>query len=445
MDQTIIQKYSLPLKHAFDYIGKISPKATRKQWSPEQREKWKFRYKDCPICKEKWTKGNPMTKEHIHPLVLGGYERDENIIPLCEKCNSARNKVMSDVLGSRKIITIRKRMPAIKVAVQEFVIWSHASINSDEEALRQCQDLSEAFAKKRKIENPYDNSKNQPLRNNKKSLMARIKQPFNSLIDKLSYPNELEKLVEGHLAKEKNTIAEEAPENALGAKKSRRPKQETKTNVKDWSELDTSNKDDLENLLISLIGEDSVNVAALGRWISAYQKNNGLQDTGSKFLLKEFGLRGSLNQVIIREFSDNISVEATAFRTDPDTKEEIPTSFKYSVKRTVRPDSLSNDVDQVKFINAIEELLSGDDKTSVMVIGNRIRKMQEVNEWKELGTRSFLQHYGFSRNFGLLNALKLCFRNQIKIEGDRNSQRIKFAGKKNKLSLETELNHLDTM
>jgi hypothetical protein len=58
--------------------------------------------------------------------------------------------------------------------------------------------------------------------------------------------------------------------------------------------------------------------------------------------------------------------------------------------------------------------------------------MQEVNEWKELGTRSFLQHHGFSRNFGLLNALKLCFGNQIKIEGDRNSQRIIFAGKKNK-------------
>ena len=419
------------MKHTFDYIDKKRPRAPRKQWTPEQREKWTLRHKNCPICQEKWTKVNPMTKEHIHPLVLGGYERDENIIPLCKKCNWARNEVMSAVLGTDKIKSIRNRMPLIKRAVQEFVIWSHASINSDEEALRQCQDLSEAFAKKRKIENPYDNSKNQPLRNNKKSLMARIKQPFNSLIDKLSYPNELEKLVEGHLAKEKNTIAEEAPENALGAKKSRRPKQETKTNVKDWSELDTSNKDDLENLLISLIGEDSVNVAALGRWISAYQKNNGLQDTGSKFLLKEFGLRGSLNQVIIREFSDNISVEATAFRTDPDTKEEIPTSFKYSVKRTVRPDSLSNDVDQVKFINAIEELLSGDDEISVMVLGNRIRKMQEVNGWEELGTRSFLQYHGFSRNFGLLNSLKLCFGNLIEIEGNINSLRIKFAGQKN--------------
>ena len=372
-----------------------------------------------------------MTKEHIHPLVLGGYERDENIIPLCKKCNWARNEVMSAVLGTDKIKSIRNRMPLIKRAVQEFVIWSHASINSDEEALRQCQDLCEAFAKKRKIENPYNNSKSQPLRNNKKSLLARIKQPFNYLLEKLSNPNELEIPVEGHQAEPKNTLAEEAPENTLAPKKSRRPKQESEPNAPDWSELDTSNKDDLEKLLISLIGENSVNVAALGHRIISYQKNNGLQDTGSKFLLKEFGLTGRLNQVITREFSEKISAEASAFRTDPKTGVKIISSFKYSVKPTTRPDSLLNDVDQVKFINAIEELLSGDDEISVMVLGNRIRKMQEVNGWEELGTRSFLQHHGFSRNFGLLNSLKLCFGNLIGDEGNINSLRIKFAGKKN--------------
>ena len=215
-------------------------------------------------------------------------------------------------------------------------------------------------------------------------------------------------------------------------------KKPVKSKTLDRSELDTSKKDELEKLLISLIGEGSVNVAVLGNRISAYQKNNGLQDTGSKVLLKEFGLTGSLNKVITREFSEKISAEATSFRTSPETGKKIPTSFEYSVKRTTRPDSLSNDVDQVKFINSIEELLSGDDEISVMVIGNRIRKMQEVNEWEELGTRSFLQHHGFSRNFGLLNALKLCFGNQIEIEGNINAQRIKFAGKKNEESLEEE-------
>nr|AIF25462.1 hypothetical protein [uncultured marine group II/III euryarchaeote SAT1000_51_D10] len=223
-----------------------------------------------------------------------------------------------------------------------------------------------------------------------------------------------------------------------GRRRRRRPKKEAQSKTLDRSELDTSKKDELEKLLISLIGEGSVNVAALGNRISAYQKNNGLQDTGSKVLLKEFGLTGSLNQVITREFSEKISAEATSFRTSPETGKKIPTSFEYSVKRTTRPDSLSNDVDQVKFINSIEELLSGDDEISVMVIGNRIRKMQEVNEWEELGTRSFLQHHGFSRNFGLLNALKLCFGNQIEIEGNINAQRIKFAGKKNEESLEEE-------
>ena len=110
------------------------------------------------------------------------------------------------------------------------------------------------------------------------------------------------------------------------------PKQEYEPTVPDWSELNTSNKEDLEKLLISLIGEGSVNVAELGNRISAYQKNNDLQDTGSKALLKEFGLTGSLNQVIMREFSEKISAEATSFRKSHDEDgTDVATSFEYSV------------------------------------------------------------------------------------------------------------------
>ncbi|SVD30431.1 uncharacterized protein METZ01_LOCUS383285, partial [marine metagenome] len=128
------------------------------------------------------------------------------------------------------------------------------------------------------------------------------------------------------------------PVKSLPLKKSRRrrrrPKKEDQSKTLDRSELDTSKKDELEKLLISLIGEGSVNVATLGQRISAYQKNNGLQEWGSKVLLKEFGLTGSLNQVITREFSEKISAKATSFRTDTSTGKEIPTSFEYSVKRT---------------------------------------------------------------------------------------------------------------
>ena len=83
-----------------------------------------------------------------------------------------------------------------------------------------------------------------------------------------------------------------------------------------------------------------------------------------------------------------------------------------------------------KFKQEIKQLLSDDDEISVMVIGNRIRKMQEQNKWNELGTRSFLRHHGFTGNFGLLNALKLCFEDEIEVEGNENSQRIKILREK---------------
>ena len=101
----------------------------------------------------------------------------------------------------------------------------------------------------------------------------------------------------------------------------------------EWSELDTSNENDLLKLLISLIGKRSVNVAELGTKIVEYQKNNTFQDTGSKALLREFGLTGSLNQTIMNKFSEKISAQATSFRTHPKTRKKVPASFEYSVIR----------------------------------------------------------------------------------------------------------------
>ena len=66
-----------------NYILKNRKKAARKFWKPEQREKWILRNPKCPMCNQSYNDSNPITKEHIHPIFLGGYERDSNIIPLC--------------------------------------------------------------------------------------------------------------------------------------------------------------------------------------------------------------------------------------------------------------------------------------------------------------------------------------------------------------------------
>lgn len=230
MERRIIEEYALPLKHTFDYVNEKRAKSPRRSWTDDQRLKWSLRYKRCPICQENWVKENPMTKEHIHPLVLGGFERDENIIPLCKKCNNARNDVMIDVLGSSDIKEIRRRMPAIKVAVQEFVIWCHASINLDEEALIQCHDLSEAFARQRGIPNPYDNSNTK--HKEKKSIFDAIKQPFRSLISKFKTSSQVKRLNEDTNVDSKNSQVENHSEKNTQVQKAVKQKNLVKITAK---------------------------------------------------------------------------------------------------------------------------------------------------------------------------------------------------------------------
>ena len=76
---------------------------------------------------------------------------------------------------------------------------------------------------------------------------------------------------------------------------------------------------------------------------------------------------------------------------------------------------------------SILSLISEDEQISVMAIGNRIRKFQESNGWDEVGTRSYLESHGFPRNFGLLNALKQCFGEQILVTNNQSEQQVKIS------------------
>jgi hypothetical protein len=229
-------------------------------------------------------------------------------------------------------------------------------------------------------------------------------------------------------------------------KKSRGPKQETEPNALDWSELDTSNKDDLEKLLISLIRRDNLNAANLGKRISAYQKNNGLQDTGSKALLQEFGFKRylSLNKVITREFSEKISVEVTAFRTDPETEKNHPSSFEYSVKRTediLTTQSLEEATvwspPKEKFENFEDMILEliGKEQINSHTLSSRINTYQKAHDWEETGKRALNQKFGFPLGRSYKMSIEKLLPERVEISGDapRYDYRVK-----NELSLEEE-------
>ena len=324
IDNDIIKKYSIPLNKTFDFIEKKNgvSRTVRKSWTPNERKLWTLRLEKCPICQEKWTKDYPITKEHIHPLVLGGDESTVNVIPLCKKCNTSRNHVMYASLGTKKILQIRNRMPLIKKQVENFIIWAHASIYLDQEALLEHQDLTKEFEKDRGIENLFNDTNNQTPKNEDRSIWSKIKKSMH--IFTTNSPN-------------------------------------------------------------------------------------------------KFGIYDTLQSVEVKkDKSEKINIEKKNEYTRASLK--IPNFIK---QKESHDDNINESVDKAKFINIIDKLIADDEEISVSAIGQRIRRMQEHNNWQELGTRSFLKHHGFTGNYGLLNALKLCFGEQILVE----SQRIKFIHK----------------
>ena len=171
LDKAVLKKYKILIQDVEDYILKKNDrrKANRKVWTSEEREKWKLRCPECPLCHESYDESNPISKEHITPLFLGGPERDCNIIALCDKCNKSRDKVMKKLLATTDIAHIRERWPAIKPAVDYFVIWCHITLY-DYDNLYQVKDLNDAFSIERQIHFPLTSKR----RNNIKFL-ERIK------------------------------------------------------------------------------------------------------------------------------------------------------------------------------------------------------------------------------------------------------------------------------
>ena len=98
MNDELRKKYNNQLEEVHQFLNSEKRSSPRKVWTSSQRSKWLMRQKECPTCNIELTLKN-LTKEHIHPLCLGGLERDDNVIAMCNDCNQCRNKTMADVLG----------------------------------------------------------------------------------------------------------------------------------------------------------------------------------------------------------------------------------------------------------------------------------------------------------------------------------------------------------
>ena len=86
MDEKVLEKYSIVLKDAEEVLsGKKEPLDRPPTWTDDERKRWLVREPECPLCKQKYTDSNKITKEHIHPLCLGGKESAHNITALCDQ------------------------------------------------------------------------------------------------------------------------------------------------------------------------------------------------------------------------------------------------------------------------------------------------------------------------------------------------------------------------
>lgn len=146
MDDKTKEKYRLQIQESENFLGSSSRAASRKTWSPLQQKKWLMRQEVCPTCDIKLNL-QILTKEHIHPLCLGGAELDDNVIAMCHDCNVARNNTMNDVLGGNNPKTLRNRWPANRSSVEEFAVWCHATVYGDFKTVRQLQHIEETFIK----------------------------------------------------------------------------------------------------------------------------------------------------------------------------------------------------------------------------------------------------------------------------------------------------------
>ena len=147
MDSKIAKLYRTELEHLRSFMeGKVArSKRKTSAWSDEEKALQIQRNPFCKTCDEKLTLQN-ITREHIHPLCLGGFENPKNVIPMCDKCNSARNEVMKDAIGFVSSSAIKKRWPGNKRSVESFLVWAFATINGDQCTVNYFSELNESFS-----------------------------------------------------------------------------------------------------------------------------------------------------------------------------------------------------------------------------------------------------------------------------------------------------------
>jgi uncharacterized Zn-finger protein len=436
MNKDFSATYNHIFKQAEKFMCEMGNKDVRKTWTTPQKRTWILRIPHCPICEEKFTV-ETVSREHIFPLVLGGRESDDNIIPLCQPCNKNRNDLMTICIGSRSLVTLRKRWPANKTSIEEFLVWCHATISQERETVETFQHLNETFSKLRKIKNKYSSKASKP----QKSLFTRGKEWFQNKRNNVSKrPVKTEKIsitcigencaklfkiprgyeggfkcpycrLAGHYSSTKLTF--ESPNKMdLRTPNTTTPTLKRKNNdVKNEDKKIQKNQFDLNLWLLQNwngLESASSTYVELKLAISAHEKMN--QKRAVRMVLhKDYGLQETLPLPKIFQRLDDL-YNSGKRKNDSDKKRIIQDEQKQD--------------GQYDFVERMRYFL-GEEDMSMVKLGKKIRYWQEKEGWKEFGTKVFLARCGLKTSAGLMKTIKQKMADEIEITGESSNYHIK--------------------
>ena len=477
MDEKVLEKYSIALKDAEEVLSGVKEPLDRPPtWTGEERKRWLVREPKCPLCKQNYTDSNNITKEHIHPLCLGGKESAHNITALCDQCNQSRNDMMFRVLAFTKVTDLRKRWPANRTSVQEFIIWCHATIFEDFSVIRSFPHINEAFSIARNIDYPGDSNeedttKHKPkvnirilgssfsskmksitkgFRKNKTTPPLKVEVGCENCPQKLRIPNDYSgeyrcpkcKFVNNQIPNQsKSETEKDSPSSNAIEEVLKSPS----------SEQDLLSVDEFRKIILELMPNEQILLSSLASKVSTYMTSKNYEITTTTAFLKLFGLPRGFKKALITHMNSEIEISGTegkvkVQKTEPDKSHDSDIKNKakerdiHHVKEQQENDAIriestskinSEAPDHMKFDEMKRRILTKDvshllfstlshNKIEAGPLGGSMN--QRLREEGLISKDDlFYSFYGLSKKKGLVKLINSEFSKQIICTQDQNN------------------------
>ena len=376
LDEKVLEKYSIALKDAEEVLsGAKEPLDRPPTWTADERKRWLVREPECPLCKQRYTDSNKITKEHIHPLCLGGKESAHNITALCDQCNQSRNDMMSRVLAFKKVTELRKRWPANRTSVQEFIVWCHATIFEDISVIRYFPHINEAFSIARNIDYPGESDHEDAPKDKRKITIRTLKSSVSSKMKSITKGFRKNKPV---LSQKVEVGCEKCPQilripkdysgeyrcpqckfvnkQTPNQSKTKTQKDSPPSDADDEvlksssSEQDLLSIDEFRKIILELMPNEQILLSLLASKVSTYMASKNYETTTTAFL-KLFGFPRGFKKALVAHMNSEIEISGTEGKTKI---QRIKPNKGRNSGRTI--EAKDNDIQTVKVQEYIDDM-----------------------------------------------------------------------------------------